>query len=656
MGIAASISPNDELKKLYDQISAQESKAITVFDIPQLKEQLTLTFKKHKDVIIKILAMRSKDYLSKLILEFNHDEYIKLVGDTQYGKFLYLLTKSSIEIDLENLHIALSGVGINEQICSCVLGVMDRYELNDICTAWNSKYNSSLADTILGKVKKDSAIALFYTCILKGDRDETTEVHELVASDTATELHKLLSGFLCSREQQNQVITTLCAANRSQCKAIAVEFEQKYKKTLQSVISSVFSKALSYGLNSFIAGSTFEATGYILSHINESYEYFCAKYDKSYLEKVDSDAKKKLISKLSNGNFKIAIETYFDSPKKSPDNGNLDYLNTYLKEQRLKTGASINDFIKDNVTFPEQYNEVKSFLKNGIDAFHTYLGQQDVVAPLKSKKAGPASKKYNRTIESYETKEKLMIDYLRLQFDTFDQSGTGELNTDDFWTFMNNLPMDYLGFTTEEVEMMKEFCDWDDNGYVSFDEIRGELADHLITAMDAKLDTFNTFQEKIDALYKKMPEKVTTGNVNGDTNGIAPDLITYLKDSFVEYDVDNSGSLDYVEFWNLLQAMNLGIGSSDYDAVLQQWDGNHDGVINWNEALKQFTRILTELASDKRDHYIGLVDKQSKHLFWYNLKDQSSTWMSAEDNLLYGPHIESGSHVSASVIIGKKRN
>ena len=147
MGISGSINADQELQSLYDTISLQESKAITIYDIPQLKEQLTLTFKKHKDIIIKILTTKSKDYLSKLILEFNHDEYIKLVGDSQYGKFLYLLTKSTTEVDLENLYIALGGVGMNELICSCILGVLNNYELNDLYTAWNKTYNTSLVDT-----------------------------------------------------------------------------------------------------------------------------------------------------------------------------------------------------------------------------------------------------------------------------------------------------------------------------------------------------------------------------------------------------------------------------------------------------------------------------------------------------------------------------
>jgi len=150
-----------------------------------------------------------------------------------------------------------------------------------------------------------------------------------------------------------------------------------------------------------------------------------------------------------------------------------------------------------------------------------------------------------------------------------------------------------------------------------------------------------SFREKIDILYHKIPKRENSREVDRD---LAPDLLKYLNDTFEGYDVDQSGALDYNEFWSLLQAMNLGIGEKDYDAVMDRWDNNHDGVINWSEALQQFTLILKELASDQRDHFIGLVDKSTSLLFWYNLRDGSSHWMSEEDNLHYGPHVTSGVH------------
>lgn len=444
MGSAAS-SPslaNEELKSLHEHLKAQETRSIQLFDLPQLQDQQQFTFKKHKDVIIKILCNRSKDYLSRLVLEFNHEEYIKLLGDSQYGKFLFLITKSSLEVDLEFLEITLTGLGINEIGICCLLGVMDRYDIEDLSAAFLKKYSCSLTERIEGKVKKDSVIATFFSCVLKADRDETDYVNDSTVSDIATEIHTKLSAFHVSRDHQNQVIRTLCSSSRKQCKAVALEFEQKFNKTLESVINSVYSKALSFGLNSYISATKYQATGYILANTKESsfYEYLIAKYDKAYIEKVDSASKSKFLAKLT-GNFKIAVETYMKGPKDCPCQGNLDYMYLYLKELRSSTGKDIGTLIADSNS--EEYEQIKNFLNNGITAFHNYLNEQDIIDQPKNNK-GPKSKKFSRSIESYEMKEKLVCEYLRAQFDLFDHNN-GALDDRDFWMFITSLPMNYLG-------------------------------------------------------------------------------------------------------------------------------------------------------------------------------------------------------------------
>ncbi len=90
--------------------------------------------------------------------------------------------------------------------------------------------------------------------------------------------------------------------------------------------------------------------------------------------------------------------------------------------------------------------------------------------------------------------------------------------------------------------------------------------------------------------------------------------------------------------------------------------------MNWKEALPMFVDVIHTLASDQRDHFvsiiafffsklcffciftsliflpqistnfqIGLLDKQTGYLYWYNLRDKTSQWMSEEDQAHYGP-------------------
>lgn len=645
MGSAASLRLNEELQSLYNEINGLIEKGVGK-DIELLKEQQSYTFKKHKDVIIKILAMRGKDYLNQLTKQFDRNEYNRLLGENnQYCNFLWLLSKPSYEIDLIHIDIAVNGVGINEMSICTILGVMNKYELKDICDGYYEKYKKKLIDVILGKINKQSAASTFFEHVLKCDRDESTNVNELNASNAATELHNLLSGFICSRDQQNKVISILCNENRKTCHAISSEYNQQFKKTLESSISSVFSKALALGINTYCAENSIEASAWIFNNCSDSklYEYCVAKLEKSHLEKVDTKAKHNFTQKLT-GNFKTAVEAYMESPQKTPD-GNLDALSYYLKEVRLKKGIEVSSLLED--TSSEHYLDVKNYLQKAITSLHQYLGDQDSKPSTEKKvtKNVPMSKKNSKMIESYEQKEKLLTAYLRLQFDTYDTSGEGFLSTEDFWKFMSNLPMEFLGFTQEEVAIMQEFCDWDQDGQVSFDEVIGELVDTLITSIDANMEEGN-FKKKIDVLYQLM----SNDQNNSNQNSIAPDLKKYLRDSFEAYDIDKNGSLDSTEFWNLLQAMNLGIGESDYDAVMDKWDGNCDGIIQWNEAIEQFSKIINDLASDKRDHYIGLIDKASNCLFWYNLRDQSSSWMSEEEMLYYGPKAQENESITTSAI------
>ena len=51
--------------------------------------------------------------------------------------------------------------------------------------------------------------------------------------------------------------------------------------------------------------------------------------------------------------------------------------------------------------------------------------------------------------------------------------------------------------------------------------------------------------------------------------------------------------------------------------------------------MPKLIEIFDYMISDERDHWLGLVDRESGYLFWYNLRDDSSQWMSEEDQIAY---------------------
>ena len=57
--------------------------------------------------------------------------------------------------------------------------------------------------------------------------------------------------------------------------------------------------------------------------------------------------------------------------------------------------------------------------------------------------------------------------------------------------------------------------------------------------------------------------------------------------------------------------------------------------MSWDEAVESLTRKIGELKSTKRDVWLGLTDSKSGNLFWYNLRDETSFWMTPEDQQQY---------------------
>ena len=78
-------------------------------------------------------------------------------------------------------------------------------------------------------------------------------------------------------------------------------------------------------------------------------------------------------------------------------------------------------------------------------------------------------------------------------------------------------------------------------------------------------------------------------------------------------------------------------------------DKDGDRMVTWTEAIQPFTDLILSLTSDQRDHWIGLVDKESEYLFWYNLKDGNSIWMNSDDQEAYrAQQISAPSNVTVS--------
>jgi len=351
----------------------------------------------------------------------------------------------------------------------------------------------------------------------------------------------------------------------------------------------------------------------------------------------------------------------------TPDLGQIDKIRNYIRDQRNLTQLTLEQMTSNKSS--DQYNIIKFYLEETVTSLNEFIKNNNIkcspadghISALHKKKVDAHPDDHAMIQLQYEEKLKLVTGYLRLQFDTYDTIGEGVVSTEDFWNFLSFIPLEkYLHLTSEEIALIKETTDWDENGNISFDEVNSELADYMITALD-QLEDGKSFEDRVKFLYemasddqqsvKKNRKAIIIDNDNNNNNNnsnnnsnngpvrnngsIAPDLLSYLQITFAEYDTDESGSLDWNEFWNLIQAMNLNISQSDYETIMHEFDTSNDGKVNWQEAIKQFNIILHDLASDSRDHYIGLIDKDTKLLYWYNIRDGSSEWMNEEDQQNY---------------------
>ena len=238
------------------------------------------------------------------------------------------------------------------------------------------------------------------------------------------------------------------------------------------------------------------------------------------------------------------------------------------------------------------------------------------------------------THEDFQVELGLISTFLNARFHEFDTNNSGSLPSDVFWQFFDGLPLIQLGFTVDEAEAMKSWVDWEHDGYVNFEEIHEELADSIVESLGG---VGKGVRATIAELMKSLPASAQA--FGGDDAGrLAPDLVDYLQTTFEAYDLQKTGMLDYEEFWQLVQAMNLGVTAADYEQIQAQWDGNKDGQISWSEAIVQLDKLLGDMIVDGQDHWIGLVDKESGALFWYNIADGVSQWMDEDDQNNFRAH------------------
>lgn len=241
--------------------------------------------------------------------------------------------------------------------------------------------------------------------------------------------------------------------------------------------------------------------------------------------------------------------------------------------------------------------------------------------------------------ESPQQVMKRVINYLMLLFQWYDSTGVGTLDSVIFWDICTSdkLNLADFGFSPEEIECMEDLCDWEDldadndKSTIAYEDVVVELATNiidcaetngidvveLVKARTAKLATTAPSQSNAETVAKMQPtaigasvdapapeEATAVGGAAVQNGKVVPDLASYMRTTFASYDVDESGYLDIKELMQMVSAMNLGTTEDDIEALQAKWDDNGDKKISWKEAEPNLVAMITEMASDMRDHWV----------------------------------------------------
>ena len=659
-------------KELWTRVNEKEG-LICDTERAVLLTQIKVMFRKHDD-IIRIIMSKTKKQLLRLVQGELTPQVVESLGGGPYAKFLKQVCLSPHDALAAELDIAIGGVGCHEEGLVIATTTVDTPTLAALVAAHKGK-KDDFCFMINGKTKRGSPLQKFLLRIQHGDRDgEDLAVDSDLASAQAQQLHAhgAANSF---GVKEDPIIEILARASRNQCVAISTAYMKLNSMTLTAALQTKFSGAAMIGMCMWVLPIP-DALAFLFNYLASSSSdasiaaRVLARYEKPFLKTIDEACRRNhekglynLLEKNLSGNLAKAVLAWINSP--SPDGGNEFAFDAIIQEKLVaQRDLGLQPLLFSVVGNPETCARLREILDKTEVSLDKYMAmcmpEVVVAAPVPmlgaAKHASRESLRYKVSGKgsapmlvslgenfemSFSSNLNMIEDYLHAQFHVWDPVCVGSLPADKFWQFFAALPLADFGYTPEEVTSFQNFVDWEHDGMVCFDEIKDELADSIIDSLhEKKVDIKKTF----DALH------TTMSGPEGSTGCLPPDLLGYLQTTFESYDLDSSGELEWEEFWQFVNAMNIGISEFDFVRVQGEWDEDHDGGISWREALKKLVVIISKLMSSRQDYWIGLVDKDSKMLFWYNLRDQSSQWMNEDDQIAFRAHALSEEQAAADAV------
>lgn len=183
--------------------------------------------------------------------------------------------------------------------------------------------------------------------------------------------------------------------------------------------------------------------------------------------------------------------------------------------------------------------------------------------------------------------EEELTDVLFKIFKDADKDDSGALDPEEF---INCLRSTDIGFTEEEINLMKDSVDVDGNGLIDFQEF-APLAYSLLVEVIAK-----QIAEEGQGEEGEGEEPAAMQRAKQLVNDLSDEeLETTLKKIFDGADQDKNGVLDYDEFRECLRSANLGFTDELIEYLILEVDANKDGVIDYTEFCPLCYELLLKI-------------------------------------------------------------
>lgn len=337
-----------------------------------------------EDALTTVVCGRTKKHLQAVDLHYReaHDgkkmhDLIKGETSGSLGKMLTWRCMELVEFRAAMMDLAMDGLGTDEDLLTETLVTCSNAEIMELREYYQATRDKSLIERITSETSGE--FEMFLTKIMQAERDESEDVDEGAAAESADALYKGGVGNWWGTDEE-LFINTLVGANPMQCNAIATAYENAQGKSLASAIKSEFGSDTANGLTAMLSanpadclakrlrkamkgmGTDEKAIARVLAGAGdfESCRAVAARFfeleDRSLADALEGE-----LGGLFEGNFKRAtLAVVTDPPPHEPTNGKqaqVDALGDIEEDDgdavasRLDLLTSTNEALKEHIAF-----------------------------------------------------------------------------------------------------------------------------------------------------------------------------------------------------------------------------------------------------------------------------------------------------------------